>query len=105
MKFPLLICEFYLYFSAFFIGSIPGSHKVIDGLWGQARLRSVLKNHAPIVENNSYKVITQISSIGSLGPQPDSWLLGDILTTFASTKSSSTLLSRPSLSVVSIIFF
>ncbi|XP_014248048.1 probable tyrosyl-DNA phosphodiesterase [Cimex lectularius] len=85
--------------SVFFIASVPGNHVANKDLWGQTCLRRVLNEAHTIPEKNSYPVIVQSSSIGSLGPNPDSWLLGDMLTTLTSGKKDG-LYQRPSLKFV-----
>ena len=48
-------------------------------MWGHGYLQSLLKKHAAEEhEEEECTTIMQASSIGSLGPNPSSWLLNDI---------------------------
>lgn len=67
----------------FFIASVPGTHTTYRNNWGQLKMSKILSEQ--IVANDG-KVIAQCSSIGSLGPNPSSWLQGDMLSVFTSSK-------------------
>nr|XP_033337495.1 probable tyrosyl-DNA phosphodiesterase [Megalopta genalis] len=64
-----------------FIASVPGSHKNRESdLWGHRKLASVLSKHATLPPNApQWPIVAQSSSIGSLGPKYDSWLLKEIV--------------------------
>ncbi|XP_073999862.1 tyrosyl-DNA phosphodiesterase glaikit isoform X1 [Rhodnius prolixus] len=83
----------------FFISSVPGTHHSPAGHlkhdFGHPSLAKLLNEHIDISDNNSYPVIAQCSSIGSLGPKPESWLLSDMLSTFTSGKRHG-VYSKPS---------
>uniref|UniRef100_A0A1Q3EYJ2 Putative tyrosyl-dna phosphodiesterase n=1 Tax=Culex tarsalis TaxID=7177 RepID=A0A1Q3EYJ2_CULTA len=67
----------------FFVASIPGGHlNTAKGpLWGHPRLGYLLGKHsAPI--DDSCPLVAQSSSIGSLGPNPQSWILSEIMASF-----------------------
>ncbi|KAF6200302.1 hypothetical protein GE061_006605 [Apolygus lucorum] len=84
----------------FFVGSVPGSHAG-QGLkqWGLGALSSVLSDNVVVPEKNSYPLILQCSSIGSLGPNPDSYLTGDVLRTFCSGKKEG-VVGKPDVKLV-----
>ncbi|XP_075217097.1 tyrosyl-DNA phosphodiesterase glaikit [Lycorma delicatula] len=71
----------------FFVASIPGTYKELENdYWSQGKIMYILKRHATIKPSSAardWQIITQCSSIGSLGPQPNSWLTGQIMTTFS----------------------
>ncbi|OTF72668.1 tyrosyl-DNA phosphodiesterase-like protein [Euroglyphus maynei] len=65
--------------NVFLIGSIPNSHANTDrDSFGHMKLRKILKTseYGPTNEINNWPIICQFSSIGSLGPTPESWLTG-----------------------------
>uniref|UniRef100_A0A8D8GIV0 Probable tyrosyl-DNA phosphodiesterase n=1 Tax=Culex pipiens TaxID=7175 RepID=A0A8D8GIV0_CULPI len=69
--------------NVFFVASIPGGHlNTAKGpLWGHPRLGYLLGKHsAPI--DDSCPLVAQSSSIGSLGPNPQSWVLSEIMASF-----------------------
>ncbi|KAK9509602.1 hypothetical protein O3M35_006879 [Rhynocoris fuscipes] len=87
----------------FFISSVPGSHRAPAGNtkhdWGHPSLAKILNERITLAENNSYPVLVQCSSIGSLGSKPEDWLLGDMLTTFTSGKRNG-VYSKPKLKFI-----
>ncbi|KAK0177350.1 hypothetical protein PV328_001414 [Microctonus aethiopoides] len=72
----------------FFVASVPGNFRGTDrDRWGLQRLRNILSNHAELPQNRSqWPVVAQASSIGSLGPNFDSWLTQDFIPAMASEK-------------------
>ncbi|EDS27256.1 tyrosyl-dna phosphodiesterase [Culex quinquefasciatus] len=69
--------------NVFFVASIPGGHlNTAKGpLWGHPRLGYLLGKHsAPI--DDACPLVAQSSSIGSLGPNPQSWVLSEIMASF-----------------------
>ena len=72
----------------FLIGSISG--RVIGNekvKFGHLKLRKVLSSFGPsssLVDSN-WPVIAQFSSIGSLGPKPETWLCSEFLSSLATT--------------------
>ncbi|XP_052860694.1 probable tyrosyl-DNA phosphodiesterase [Anopheles cruzii] len=65
------------------VASVPGGHvNTPKGpLWGHPRLGYLLTKHAAPVDD-SCPLVAQSSSIGSLGPSPESWVLGEIMASF-----------------------
>lgn len=74
------------------IGSVPGRHvgeKVMSS-WGHMKLRKTLQGHGPMHDTvKSWPVIGQFSSIGSMGPNAESWLCGEWLQSLSTTKLGS----------------
>ena len=83
--FNLLCCR------VFFVASVPGSHRGPESdKWGHRRLGHLLKKHAtipsllsPSESNESWPVIAQCSSIGTLGAGPDAWMCGELRTSMS----------------------
>uniref|UniRef100_A0A182MYE1 Mitochondrial genome maintenance exonuclease 1 n=1 Tax=Anopheles dirus TaxID=7168 RepID=A0A182MYE1_9DIPT len=67
----------------FLVASVPGGHvNTPKGpLWGHPRLGHLLAQHAAPIDD-SCPLVAQSSSIGSLGPSPESWVLGEIMASF-----------------------
>uniref|UniRef100_A0A182ITF6 PBZ-type domain-containing protein n=2 Tax=Anopheles atroparvus TaxID=41427 RepID=A0A182ITF6_ANOAO len=65
------------------VASVPGGHvNTPKGpLWGHPRLGHLLARHAAPVDD-SCPLVAQSSSIGSLGPTPESWVLAEIMASF-----------------------
>ncbi|XP_050094174.1 probable tyrosyl-DNA phosphodiesterase isoform X2 [Anopheles aquasalis] len=65
------------------VASVPGGHvNTPKGpLWGHARLGYLLTKYAAPIDD-SCPLVAQSSSIGSLGPSPESWVLGEIMANF-----------------------
>ncbi|XP_032300711.1 tyrosyl-DNA phosphodiesterase 1 isoform X2 [Coturnix japonica] len=63
----------------YLLGSTPGRYQGIDKeKWGHLRLRKLLKEHAsPIPAQESWPVVGQFSSIGSLGADGSKWLCSE----------------------------
>ncbi|XP_016955047.1 probable tyrosyl-DNA phosphodiesterase [Drosophila biarmipes] len=67
--------------NVFFLGSVPGGHRestVRGHPWGHARLAGLLAKHAAPIDDR-IPVICQSSSIGSLGPNVQSWIQQDFV--------------------------
>ena len=68
------------------MASVPGVHRGPDSdRWGHRRLGNLLKKYAtipsllsPSESNESWPVIAQCSSIGTLGAGPDAWMCGEL---------------------------
>ena len=68
------------------MASVPGVHRGPESdKWGHRRLGHLLKKHAtipsllsPSESNESWPVIAQCSSIGTLGAGPDAWMCGEL---------------------------
>jgi len=61
-----------------FVSSVPGSHKGSSyNLWGQRAVAKLLQSSVA-ASTKSWRTIAQASSIGSLGPTPDSWLESEL---------------------------
>ena len=73
------------------MASVPGCHRGADSdKWGHRRLGYLLKKHATILSllspsgsNESWPVIVQCSSIGTLGTGPDTWMCGELRTSMS----------------------
>ena len=69
-----------------FVASVPGSHKGPEGeKWGHRRLGHLLRKFAvipsllsPAASKESWPIIAQCSSIGTLGGDADSWMCGEL---------------------------
>lgn len=72
------------------VSSVPGTHYGPDStLWGHRRVSQLLREHVSdpkIVQSpwNRWPVIGQFSSIGTLGPDPTSWVCGELKASFSS---------------------
>ena len=69
------------------VTSVPGSHK--DGamcLWGHRAVAKLLRTHVSPDVSPAWPVVAQCSSIGSLGPSPDTWLETELGASLASTR-------------------
>lgn len=63
------------------MASVPGTHKdaEIDS-WGHRKLAYVLSHHATLPPDApQWPIVAQSSSLGSLGPNFESWLSKDII--------------------------
>ncbi|XP_076676604.1 tyrosyl-DNA phosphodiesterase glaikit isoform X2 [Andrena cerasifolii] len=67
--------------NVFLLASVPGSHKGSEyDFWGHRKLGYVLSKHATLPPDApEWPIVAQSSSIGSLGPNYDSWLLKEIV--------------------------
>lgn len=65
--------------SVFFIPSIPGKH--YEPIWGQKYLKNILKTHAclPSGAPSDWPIISQCSSLGSLGNNEKDWLTSEFV--------------------------
>lgn len=86
-KLPLyLLCQ-----RVFFVASVPGSHRGADyDKWGHRRLGHLLKKHVPIPtllspseSKESWPIIAQCSSVGTLGADPNAWMCGELRTSMS----------------------
>ncbi|XP_035784153.1 probable tyrosyl-DNA phosphodiesterase isoform X2 [Anopheles albimanus] len=70
------------------VASVPGGHvNTRNGpLWGHARLGYLLKKYAAPIDD-SCPLVAQSSSIGSFGPSPHSWILGEIMANFGKSST------------------
>ncbi|XP_058463554.1 probable tyrosyl-DNA phosphodiesterase isoform X2 [Malaya genurostris] len=69
--------------NVFLVASVPGGHlNTPKGpLWGHPRMGYLLGQHsAPI--DDTCPLVAQSSSIGSLGPNPQSWVLSELMASF-----------------------
>ncbi|XP_031839792.1 tyrosyl-DNA phosphodiesterase glaikit isoform X2 [Nomia melanderi] len=82
--------------NVFFLGSVPGSHKNQEAdMWGHKKLAAVLSKHATLPPDApQWPIVAQSSSIGSLGPNYESWLLKEIIPTM-SRETAKGLKSHP----------
>ncbi|XP_053680169.1 probable tyrosyl-DNA phosphodiesterase [Anopheles nili] len=66
-----------------FVASVPGGHvNTPKGpLWGHPRLGHLLSQYAAPIDDTC-PLVAQSSSIGSLGPSPESWVLAEIMASF-----------------------
>jgi hypothetical protein len=73
------------------VASVPGSHRGPDyEKWGHRRLGHLLKKHvtiptllSPSGSGESWPVIAQCSSVGSLGADPDAWMCRELRTSMS----------------------
>ncbi|KAI9557608.1 hypothetical protein GHT06_017436 [Daphnia sinensis] len=78
-----------------FIPSSPGSHPIHLGTnervprWGHLHLSWLLQQHSSSEPDDT--VIMQCSSIGSLGPSPCSWLVGELAVSMAASSGMAKL--------------
>ncbi|XP_015521405.1 probable tyrosyl-DNA phosphodiesterase [Neodiprion lecontei] len=65
----------------FFVASVPGNHKDAEhNAWGHRKLSTILSQHVTLPPNApEWPIIAQCSSIGSLGPNYESWLSKEII--------------------------
>ncbi|XP_076011906.1 tyrosyl-DNA phosphodiesterase 1 [Genypterus blacodes] len=75
----------------YLIGSTPGRYVGSDmERWGHLRLRKLLYDHAqPISDGESWPVVGQFSSIGSMGLDKTKWLAGEFQRTLTTLGKSS----------------
>lgn len=92
---------------------MPGSHSLQSSgrevalKWGHAHLASLLNQHATVENKENSSIVMQCSSIGSLGPTPVSWLVGELAQSMDSAilpKDNQLQLSLPSVKVVGKYF-
>jgi len=77
--------------NVFLIGSIPGRFPASKKLFGHLRLRKILSDNIKLDEkekSDANKIICQFSSIGSLGPNENSWLCKEFITSLSSSVNS-----------------
>lgn len=68
------------------VASVPGRHTNL-ALYGHTRLRDLLAKHVPgEVVRPGWRVVSQCSSIGSLGKSPDTWLTGEFAESLSTVK-------------------
>jgi len=67
--------------NVFLVASVPGTHKDVEvDFWGHRKLAYVLSHHATLPPDApQWPIVAQSSSIGSLGPNYDSWLSKEIV--------------------------
>ncbi|KAL0134433.1 hypothetical protein PUN28_001310 [Cardiocondyla obscurior] len=67
--------------NVFLVASVPGNHKDNESdFWGHKKLAYVLSRHATLPPDApQWPIVAQSSSIGSLGPNFESWLSKDII--------------------------
>ncbi|XP_019888615.1 probable tyrosyl-DNA phosphodiesterase isoform X2 [Ooceraea biroi] len=82
--------------NVFLIASVPGTHKDVEAdFWGHRRLAYVLSRHATLPPDApQWPIVAQSSSIGSLGPNYDSWLSKEIIPSM-SRETTKGLKSQP----------
>ena len=73
----------------FFVASVPGSHKGLAlNSWGHRRLATVLSENAVLPPDApQWNILAQCSSIGSLGPNYESWLLSNMVSSMSREKT------------------
>ncbi|XP_050446486.1 probable tyrosyl-DNA phosphodiesterase [Cataglyphis hispanica] len=67
--------------NVFLVASVPGTHKDVEiDSWGHRKLAYVLSHHATLPPDApQWPIIAQSSSLGSLGPNFESWLSKEII--------------------------
>nr|CAD7256808.1 unnamed protein product [Timema shepardi] len=73
-----------------FIASVPSTHRGPEfEKWGHRRLASLLKKHVTAPVDSSWNILAQCSSIGSLGPEPEAWMCGELRSSMAQRAGAS----------------
>ncbi|XP_017884001.1 probable tyrosyl-DNA phosphodiesterase [Ceratina calcarata] len=82
--------------NVFFLASVPGRHTGLElDCWGHKKLGSVLSKHVTLPPDAPrWTLVAQSSSIGSLGPNYESWLQKEI-TSSMSMEYPTSLKSQP----------
>ncbi|EFN87770.1 Probable tyrosyl-DNA phosphodiesterase [Harpegnathos saltator] len=82
--------------NVYFVASVPGTHKNVDvDFWGHRKLAQILSQHATLPPDApQWSIIAQSSSIGSLGPNYESWLSREIVSSM-SRETTQGLKSHP----------
>nr|CAD7194536.1 unnamed protein product [Timema douglasi] len=85
-----------------FIASVPSTHRGPEfEKWGHRRLASLLKKHVTAPVDSSWNILAQCSSIGSLGPEPEAWMCGELRSSMAQRAGASIALqSLPQFKVI-----
>nr|CAD7437437.1 unnamed protein product [Timema bartmani] len=85
-----------------FIASVPSTHRGPEfEKWGHRRLASLLKKHVTAPVDSSWNILAQCSSIGSLGPEPEAWMCGELRSSMAQRAGASIALqSLPHFKVI-----
>ncbi|XP_040414274.1 tyrosyl-DNA phosphodiesterase 1 isoform X1 [Cygnus olor] len=80
----------------YLLGSTPGRYQGIDKeKWGHLRLRKLLKEHASSVPaQESWPVVGQFSSIGSMGADESKWLCSEFQESLVAAGSRATTLLK-----------
>ncbi|XP_035184482.1 tyrosyl-DNA phosphodiesterase 1 isoform X2 [Oxyura jamaicensis] len=80
----------------YLLGSTPGRYQGIDKeKWGHLRLRKLLKEHASSVPaQESWPVVGQFSSIGSMGADESKWLCSEFQESLVAVGSRATSLLK-----------
>lgn len=84
----------------FLISSVPGRHKDAQrASFGHLKFRKLLNgNFGPPEKCSTWPIVSQFSSIGSLGPSSDSWLTSQFLSSLSKTRSEN--ISKPDLKCI-----
>ncbi|CAD1475223.1 unnamed protein product, partial [Heterotrigona itama] len=87
--------------NVFFLASVPGRHTDVEyDFWGHRKLGFILSKYAKLPPDApQWTLVAQSSSIGSLGPNYESWLLKDI-TSSMSKENPIGLKSLPNLQFI-----
>lgn len=69
--------------SVFFVASVPGGHRDTPKghHWGHPKVGRILSQHCSPIDD-TYPIVAQSSSIGSLGSNIQTWVGNDILNSF-----------------------
>uniref|UniRef100_A0A182Q0N0 Aprataxin and PNK-like factor PBZ domain-containing protein n=1 Tax=Anopheles farauti TaxID=69004 RepID=A0A182Q0N0_9DIPT len=85
----------------FLVASVPGEHSNLrtGPIWGHPRLGFLLSLHsAPI--DDSCPLVAQCSGVGSYGPKPESWVLGEIMRSFRKDSAPSCPRQNPTFCLI-----
>ena len=87
--------------SVFFVASVPGGHREQPNghQWGHPKIGRILSKHCPPIDENS-PIVAQCSSIGSLGPNVQSWIGNDIVNSFRKDQSPAGLRKIPQFKLI-----
>ncbi|XP_043598871.1 probable tyrosyl-DNA phosphodiesterase isoform X3 [Bombus pyrosoma] len=71
--------------NVFFVASVPGAHTGVEyDYWGYRKLGHVLSKHAKLPPDApQWTLVAQSSSIGSLGPNYESWIQKEIISSMS----------------------
>ncbi|XP_063223988.1 probable tyrosyl-DNA phosphodiesterase isoform X2 [Bacillus rossius redtenbacheri] len=85
-----------------FVSSVPGTHRGAElERWGHRRLGALLRRHVAGAADGRWDVVAQCSSVGSLGPEPESWACGELRASMAQRAGASLALqSAPQFRVI-----
>ncbi|KAG4076331.1 hypothetical protein HA402_005774 [Bradysia odoriphaga] len=87
--------------NVFFVASVPGGHRETPHghQWGHPKVGRILSKHCPPIDDNC-PIVAQCSSIGSLGPNVQSWIGNDIVNSFRKDQAPAGLRKIPQFKLI-----